>query len=162
MKTKRFQLIIFSVLLAMGISFVWWASIPRQPFKETDKISILAVKRITSSQFSNRSGEEPSDELTDEIADVTDQINLQQLAAILRLLRTNRMTDPPVGPHKGGYLTPEIQYEVHLAYEGDGACILYIGNRYDGRLQYDSDNDRAYPIQNSAAWFSLLEELYNT
>lgn len=157
MKKKSLLLIILCFLLALGIGFGCWASIPQQPFSDADKISILAVHRITVSQYSDSVGGDLSTGLPDEDVDVTEQMDVQQLTTILCMLRTNRIADPPVGPHKGGYLTSEISYEIFLACKGGGAYTLYVGNRYDGRLQ--NGNSIVYPIKDSTAWFALLEGL---
>ena len=147
----------FGLLLLL----VWLLRTPRQPLADVQSFQLLSVRRGTVSTHSGTMGEDADagtpTGLPDAVTDLTDRVDLELLAANLRLLRTDRL--PTLNSLFGteSFAVDEIEYEITGVCDDGRSFHLTVGSRAPGRFQLDGN--AVYRIRDSEAWFALLEAM---
>lgn len=139
--TKRkvyISLILTVVIALLAIAAIFFVCVPNVPIKNADNLEIINVSRITDAKYT----------------EITDEVNLTELKALLPMLRAQRI--PTISAPTQ---TADHMYEIDCIYENKLLHII-IGKQ-EVSCVYSDSSAGMYRIENVQSWVTLMKMLDN-
>ena len=137
--TKRkvyISLILTVVIALLAIAAIFFVCVPNAPIKNADNLEIINVSRITDAKYT----------------EITDEVNLTELKALLPMLRAQRI--PTISAPTQ---TADHMYEIDCIYENKPLHII-IG-KPEVSCVYSDSNAGMCRIENVQSWVTLMKML---
>lgn len=139
--TKRkvyISLILTVVIALLAIAAIFLLCVPNAPIRDTDNLEITKVSRITDAKYT----------------EITDEVNLTELKALLPMMRAQRI--PTISAPTQ---TADHMYEVDCIYENKPLHII-IGKQEVSCVYCDASAGMCR-IENAQSWVTLMKILDN-
>ena len=126
------------VIMLLAIAAIFLFCVPNAPISDTDNLEIINVSRITDGKYT----------------EITDEVNLVELKALLPMLRAQRI--PTISAPTQ---TADHMYEVDCIYENKPLHII-IGKQ-EVSCVYSDSNAGMCKIEDVQSWVTLMKILDN-